>query len=114
MSAISEVGKIQKIRTEKLLSEMINDSKFRIFSNNVKNTVIKYEDERILDIYYRGNSIRININPEGVYFQRYLLLLEQRIAYQKSSANPNSTEGAFAFFVDDKDIARAVKLLLDI
>lgn len=115
MSAISEVGRIQKLKTEVLLSEIVDKyPDIEIGVGRVRNTPIKKSGELIMDIYYRKHEIRINIKLNSPQTSVYEDLLRQGVVYQKDTANPRSTESKFAFFVNEANTAYAVKKLLNL
>ena len=64
-------------------------------------------------IYYRKNAIRIEIKEGTPQYEQYDLLMAERLAYQKASANPYSTKGKLSFFVDVADISEVLIRMLD-
>lgn len=113
MPAIYNSAIRQKEKTEDILRGLIkNYPGIDVITSRVKSTPVKRENRNILDIYYRKDAIRINISMDSIQYTKYLSLLQEGIAYQKDSANPNSTHGVFAFFVNENDVERALKELL--
>lgn len=97
---------IQKEKTEKLLKELVcNHSDISVIVDRVKSTPILLDEKKVIEIYYRKDAIRVNIDQDnGMYYLLYKHLLDEGVVYQKDTANPLSTDGQFAFFVDDKNI----------
>ena len=63
-------------------------------------------------IYYRKDAIRIEIKEGTSQYEQYDLLIAERLAYQKDSANPYSTKGRISFFVDVANISEVLIRLL--
>ena len=115
MPAMYNSSLIQKEKTERVLSELLTgNSDIKAITTHVKSTPVKKEDRNILDIYYRRDAIRINISPQSKQYSIYQQLLEEGIAYQKDTANPNSTNGVFAFFVSENNVRKALTRLLEL
>lgn len=88
MVAISLAGVRQKEKTEKILARILtDDTDFEFSTDQVKSTPVKRNEINVLDIYYRENEIRINIDPHSIQYSIYKDLYEKGIAYQKSRAN---------------------------
>ncbi|MGO4926870.1 DUF7225 domain-containing protein [Streptococcus alactolyticus] len=79
----------------------------------VKNTPIDKNGERVLDIYYRKTAIRVNLKTDSEAYAIYKDELPKDICYQKESANPYSTNGVFAFFVDDPNVEFVLRKILE-
>ena len=115
MSAISTVGKIQKAKTETFLQTISEkNSDIEIDYGRINNTPIRKCGDLALDIYYRKSEVRINIRMHSPEMQKYKLLSEQGIAYQKDTANPYSTKGMLAFFVNERDVPHAICCILNL
>lgn len=111
MSTLGYDGVKQKERTEAILKKITLNTPY-IYLSNVKNTPVKEDKSTILDIFYRNDSIRINIHQESVQYSRYITLRDKGIAYQKDTADPNGASGIFAFFVDENNVEYALTFLL--
>ena len=84
-------------------------------TDTVKDTPISLDDERVMDVYYRKDAVRINVKFDTKQYQIYKDELPKDICYQKDSAAPDSTGGVYAFFVDDANIELVLrKLLIDL
>ena len=84
-------------------------------TDTVKDTPISLNGERVVDVYYRRDAIRINVKFDTKQYQIYKDEIPKEIAYQKDSAAPDSTGGVYAFFVDDANIEFVLrKLLMDL
>ncbi len=106
---------LQKERTEKILAELlVGHPEIVAITDHVKSTPVKRDGRNILDIYYRKDAIRINISKNSSQYNIYQELLKDGIAYQKNTADPNSTNGVFAFFVGENDVENALCRLLKI
>ena len=115
MPAMYSASLRQKDITEEILLELVaNNPDITVVNNHVKSTPVKRGGMNIMDIYYRKDAIRINVSKKTSQYNIYLQLLEEGIAYQKDTANPNSTNGVFAFFVGENNVKEALKRLIGI
>ncbi len=113
MPAMYSASVRQKDLTEKILLELVADNPdIMVATDHVKSTPVKRDGQNIMDIYYRKDAIRINISKKTSQYNAYKQLLEEGIAYQKDTANPESTNGVFAFFVEENDVKEALKRLI--
>lgn len=103
----------QREKTEKILENIIPENgNLEFYKDHVKSTPVKENGKNILDIYYRKDGIRINIDPNSIQYTIYKRLYAEGIAYQKTTADPNSTSGVFAFFVKEENVTTALRALL--
>ncbi len=58
MSAISETGRKQKIKTEELLNIMLKDTSFKVFCNNIKNSANPYSTEGVFAFLLTNKILR--------------------------------------------------------
>lgn len=115
MPAMYSASVRQKDITEKILLELVSDNPdIIVVTDHVKSTPVKRGGQNIMDIYYRKDAIRINISKKTSQYNVYKQLLEEGIAYQKDTANPDSTNGVFAFFVGENNVKDALKRLITI
>ncbi len=102
-----------KQRTEAILKALTaSRSHIEVVTNLVKNITVNVHGMRAFSVYFRKDSVRINVPLNSQYLSLCKSLEDQKIAYQKNSANSYANTGAYAFFVDDKNEEYAYRFLL--
>jgi hypothetical protein len=100
-------------KVEQIIDDLSKENVAITFdANNKKNIPIYLNGERVINIYYRKNEVRIYVKTNSKQYEIYLNDIPKNIAYQKDSANPESTANEYAFFVNDNNIEFVLRKLL--
>lgn len=103
-----------KDETENILSKITkNKPNIEVITSLVKNTRIKIDGEKAIDIFYRAKELRINIPSTGKMYKKYTDLLMKNLAYQKDGADPESTKNEYAFFVSFENTEKVLDYLIN-
>lgn len=101
----------QKLNTESILKKLIVGTDITISTTSDTMTPVKRDGVNVLEIYYRLDSIRINVRLNSEEQDMYDVLLSEGLVFQKD-ADPYATEGKFAFFVNESDVSAVLRRLL--
>lgn len=103
-----------KDKTENILTAIAKNKPYvEVITSLVKNTRIKIDGKKAMDIFYRAKELRINIPSTGGMYEKYIDLLMKNLVYQKDGADPESTKNEYAFFVSLENAEKVLDYLTD-